>query len=224
MDEVLIGDRVLVEGRLGVVRFAGVTEFCEGWWYGIELEDNVGFNDGSVQGKRYFDLQHNQGSYGIFAQLEDIRKIDDGGALVDENRKLLKVVEALERKIKQRRLKRDLSAQEETASNLQEAVNIFQRENSSLKAEISSLQDKMAKVSVTSSEEEDKRLQMAEELNAKLTSEISELRKENDEQKSMLGVYAEIEEELRSQLSYLEQCLNEEKIVESIKSLMSSQS
>lgn len=45
-----IGDRVLVSGgKQGVVRFLGETEFAQGIWAGIELEQPLGKNDGSVQ-------------------------------------------------------------------------------------------------------------------------------------------------------------------------------
>lgn len=106
MDAIQLGDRVLVDGRPGVVRYAGETEFCSGFWYGIELDKREGFNDGSVEGKRYFDLQDKRGNYGIFAQLEDLTKIDECDALKDENRRLTSLVRALERKIRQLHLKR----------------------------------------------------------------------------------------------------------------------
>ena len=48
-----IGDRVLVGGvKNGVLRFLGPTEFSKGVWAGVELEEPIGKNDGSVAGKR----------------------------------------------------------------------------------------------------------------------------------------------------------------------------
>ena len=38
----------------GVVRYMGRTEFADGQWIGIELDEPYGKNDGSVSGKRYF--------------------------------------------------------------------------------------------------------------------------------------------------------------------------
>lgn len=140
MVEVAIGDRVLVDGKLGIVRYAGVTEFCDGWWYGIELEECVGINDGSVRGKRYFDLQEKQGDYGIFAQLENIRKIDDGGALREENRKLLSVVEALERKIRLWRLKPEQSGDGKIVKGLQDTVKDWEVRYVSLGEQMSNVQ------------------------------------------------------------------------------------
>lgn len=67
-----IGDRVDVNGHHGVVKYVGYTEFAEGVWYGIELDESVGRNDGSVQGKKYFELEK-QGLYGIFAKIQSIK-------------------------------------------------------------------------------------------------------------------------------------------------------
>ncbi|VDN93244.1 unnamed protein product [Brugia pahangi] len=60
-----IGDRVIVSGgKYGRLRFLGNTDFKDGVWAGIELEQPVGKNDGSVQGKRYFACK---APYGLFA-------------------------------------------------------------------------------------------------------------------------------------------------------------
>ena len=51
-----IGDRVIVSSsqgsKTGVLRYLGTTEFAAGEWCGVELDDAVGKNDGSVNGKR----------------------------------------------------------------------------------------------------------------------------------------------------------------------------
>lgn len=38
--------------KAGVLRYLGETEFAKGDWAGIELDEPVGKNDGSVAGKR----------------------------------------------------------------------------------------------------------------------------------------------------------------------------
>lgn len=45
----------LTDGRTAVIRFLGRTNFQIGEWVGVELEDNSGKNDGSVNGERYFE-------------------------------------------------------------------------------------------------------------------------------------------------------------------------
>ncbi|QLL30990.1 hypothetical protein HG536_0A08050 [Torulaspora globosa] len=128
MAAIEVGDRVLVDGKLGVVRYAGLTEFCSGLWYGIELDKCEGFNDGSVEGKRYFNIPGRKGNYGLFAQLEDLSKIDDCGGLRDENRKLTSVVEALERKIRQLHLQRSELKRDSEVLELQRTVKSLVQE------------------------------------------------------------------------------------------------
>eukprot|EP00930_Biecheleria_cincta_P028740 TRINITY_DN20040_c0_g1_i1.p1 TRINITY_DN20040_c0_g1~~TRINITY_DN20040_c0_g1_i1.p1 ORF type:complete len:1338 (+),score=333.29 TRINITY_DN20040_c0_g1_i1:210-4223(+) len=60
-----VGQRVLVSNRHGTVRFAGKTEFAAGVWVGIELDEAVGRNDGTVKDVSYFKCQPN---YGIFVR------------------------------------------------------------------------------------------------------------------------------------------------------------
>ncbi|KAI8326330.1 hypothetical protein GQ54DRAFT_294806 [Martensiomyces pterosporus] len=65
-----IGQAVEVQGSHGIVRFSGTTEFAPGRWFGIELEGPYGKNDGSVQGKRYFECQPN---HGVFVRSSQVK-------------------------------------------------------------------------------------------------------------------------------------------------------
>ncbi len=51
-----IGDRVSVNSnngaKKGFLRYVGTTEFAKGDWAGVELDEKIGKNDGSVNGKR----------------------------------------------------------------------------------------------------------------------------------------------------------------------------
>lgn len=47
----------------GEVLFVGQTSFAAGLWVGIHLDEPVGKNDGSVQGKRYFDCVPGHGLF-----------------------------------------------------------------------------------------------------------------------------------------------------------------
>ncbi|EPE03789.1 cap-gly domain-containing protein [Ophiostoma piceae UAMH 11346] len=53
----------LADGRRGIIRFAGQTQFAPGDWIGVELETTTGKNDGSVQGERYFDCPLGHGMF-----------------------------------------------------------------------------------------------------------------------------------------------------------------
>jgi hypothetical protein len=65
-----LGDRVLINSsvggpiKIGILRYIGSTDFAKGEWAGVELEEKVGKNDGSVAGKRYFKCEP---LYGVFS-------------------------------------------------------------------------------------------------------------------------------------------------------------
>jgi dynactin 1 len=53
----------LTDGRLATVRYIGQPHFAGGDWVGVELEDESGKNDGSVQGERYFECDMGRGMF-----------------------------------------------------------------------------------------------------------------------------------------------------------------
>ena len=54
--ELHIGERVIVSSsqgsKTGVLRYMGTTEFAPGEWCGVELDEPLGKNDGSINDKR----------------------------------------------------------------------------------------------------------------------------------------------------------------------------
>lgn len=65
--------RVVVSGQIGILRFAGTTEFASGVWAGVELEANAGKNNGSVGGVEYFECKED---HGMFAPITMVKKYD----------------------------------------------------------------------------------------------------------------------------------------------------
>jgi len=60
----------LTDGRIGVVRFIGKTTFRPGIeWFGLELTQGEGNNNGTVQGLSYFSCAKGKG---VFVQLNKI--------------------------------------------------------------------------------------------------------------------------------------------------------
>ncbi|CAO1638214.1 unnamed protein product [Sympodiomycopsis kandeliae] len=49
--------------RRGTIRFVGNTSFAQGVWIGVEFDEPVGKNDGSVNGIRYFQCRDKFGGF-----------------------------------------------------------------------------------------------------------------------------------------------------------------
>ncbi|KAG6909785.1 hypothetical protein DXG01_015278 [Tephrocybe rancida] len=74
--DITIGSRCEVDStepglkKRGVVRYTGPTKFSKGAWVGIEYDEPIGKNDGSVQGERYFSCRP---KYGVFVQADKVK-------------------------------------------------------------------------------------------------------------------------------------------------------
>ncbi|CAF0703170.1 unnamed protein product [Brachionus calyciflorus] len=52
-----------VTNKRGHIRYIGRTKFARGTWIGVELEEQAGINDGSVEGVRYFTCPEKKGVF-----------------------------------------------------------------------------------------------------------------------------------------------------------------
>ena len=68
-DSIKIGDRCQVLGddqtaqKLGTVKYVGETKFQPGLWVGIQYDEPLGKNDGTVQGEKYFECAPKYGGF-----------------------------------------------------------------------------------------------------------------------------------------------------------------
>mmetsp|Transcript_10910 Transcript_10910/g.19271 ORF Transcript_10910/g.19271 Transcript_10910/m.19271 type:complete len:1080 (+) Transcript_10910:403-3642(+) len=71
----LVGDVVTVQGKKrGVIRYVGHTGFKTGEWIGVELEQPVGRNNGTVGDRTYFTCEPN---HGIFIEPKYVKRFEE---------------------------------------------------------------------------------------------------------------------------------------------------
>ncbi|TCD64746.1 hypothetical protein EIP91_003668 [Steccherinum ochraceum] len=72
--EITLGALVDVPAGRGIVRFFGATSFSPGKWVGIELFEEQGKNDGTVQGLKYFTCKP---AHGIFVKPSQVKVVSN---------------------------------------------------------------------------------------------------------------------------------------------------
>ncbi|CAH1761785.1 1197_t:CDS:10, partial [Entrophospora sp. SA101] len=70
--ELAVGSRCEIQGKIGTIRFVGHTAFSPGKWFGVELDEPLGKNDGSVNGKHYFKCEE---KHGVFIRTSQARPL-----------------------------------------------------------------------------------------------------------------------------------------------------
>ena len=61
-----VGDRceVTLGGKRGEVKFVGkIPAIAPGWWVGVQYDEPVGKNDGTVKGNRFFECPPKYGGF-----------------------------------------------------------------------------------------------------------------------------------------------------------------
>jgi tubulin-folding cofactor B len=83
-----VGDRceVTVGGKRGLVQYVGkIPQIAPGWWVGVQYDEPVGKNDGTVKGRKYFDCPPKYGGFlrpdklsvGDYPELDDLFTDDE---------------------------------------------------------------------------------------------------------------------------------------------------
>lgn len=82
MSTLQVGQRVEVLGKgvQGVVAYVGTTLFAYGKWVGVILDEPKGKNNGTVDGKAYFQCKDN---YGSFVRQSQLALLDDSGNRIE---------------------------------------------------------------------------------------------------------------------------------------------
>ncbi|XP_028276428.1 tubulin-folding cofactor B [Parambassis ranga] len=67
-DAISVGNRCKVQvpgqpERLGTVMYVGTTDFKPGFWVGVKYDEPLGKNNGTVDGKQYFECENKYGAF-----------------------------------------------------------------------------------------------------------------------------------------------------------------
>ncbi|GAA6235296.1 tubulin-folding cofactor B [Lates japonicus] len=67
-DVISVGSRCKVQvpgqpTKLGTVMYVGTTDFKPGYWVGVKYDEPLGKNNGTVEGKQYFECENKYGAF-----------------------------------------------------------------------------------------------------------------------------------------------------------------
>ncbi|KAL3234545.1 hypothetical protein RNJ44_03307 [Nakaseomyces bracarensis] len=151
---VSVGDAVHVNGNEARVKFIGETSFASGIWYGVEFEEPIGKNNGSVEGIAYFELEEgHSGNYGLFCREAQIVSYNKSSN--EEVRRLKRIIFALEDKLQMLRkqktepvLSSEYVDQKDLIDQLQSTIENMTAHEQTLLDENMSLRKQLQKVTV----------------------------------------------------------------------------
>lgn len=65
-----VGQQVMWQGKLGIVRYIGSVKFASGEYVGLELTEPAGMHNGTVMGVSYFSCAPKHGAFAQASQLQ----------------------------------------------------------------------------------------------------------------------------------------------------------
>lgn len=73
--DIIVGDRIVFERSLGIVRYVGEVQGYSGHWLGIEWDDQRrGKHNGTVDGVKYFECLKTEGTGASFIRYHKAKK------------------------------------------------------------------------------------------------------------------------------------------------------
>ncbi|AOA65097.1 Large subunit of the dynactin complex [Komagataella phaffii CBS 7435] len=195
-----VGERIQVKGVDGVVRFKGQTQFADGEWVGVELDQPTGKNNGSVQGVQYFtigkpDANDTTNLYGIFVRSTILEAPD--------NSRLKQIVSKLQEKLQRYKA---------TQLDHLKEINDLKERNKELQSELEEVQIQLEMDFVDKELLEEKNRDLTIRLE-EITDQFTDLQKDNN----LLQEELQLNNDLESEQSGLDEETNHDALLKKVK-------